>query len=405
MMSLNRYMVKFFYLAVFSCVLVTAFLVGCGGGNNPSGPTATTTTPGTITSTTGTTPAISSTTVNLTGTLSNAFTDGQIEDATAHITVKASLLGTAQVYTYDALAGAQNKAFAFLGLPEGLYRIDVTDANGKFLSEIFFQEVVGANTNLNLRLSPATVGTITSKNYYGFVKDAAYEKGIQFVTIRVRNNSGSTFETTTLINGFFLMRGLASGTYEISFEKTGFETASRTLVIKDDVESRFGTTQISPITSSVDISTAALSNGLYTGNAVDLKQTVYLAPALLGTGGLSGILKENGVLVPDTTNLDLIYDLNTQDEIPPAVIIESFNLKNSYFLAKNLPAGFYMVGKSPQNWFPKPIFDGNGNIKGYNLVDLTAYNADPNTTTPADLVSRVWLEVKVGTVTPIPEEE
>ncbi|MDN5280811.1 MAG: hypothetical protein PWR01_4776 [Clostridiales bacterium] len=384
MKSFDRYLVKFFYLAVFSCLIVTAFLVGCGGSNNPAGPSGAATSG----SVTGVLPTTATGSVTLTGLLINAATGNLIDSSTAKISVKASLIGTTFSRTVYA---TENKAFTVFELPAGNYLIEFSDeaAPQEFQKFTLIKELSGTKVDLTVQLSPTTQppGRV---NFFGTVVDAAFAKPIQFVTIKLQSNSGLTVETSTLFDGTFSLLDLASGTYEISFEKSGFEIASKSLIL-NDTEIRFGTKTL------VAADFKNFTDGAnVTRSGYDLGSIV-LAPRLLETGGISGILLDSLKNPLANTSLDLVYDSNTGDAVPPASIIPNFKTNDlGYFMAKNLPPGFYLVAYPGYQLFP--ITDGSGNIVGYSFGQGGAVD-------PTVLVTRVWLEVKTGSVTPIPELE
>lgn len=384
MMSFDKYLAKFFYVAVFSCLITAAFLVGCGGGNNPTGPTSTS-----LNAASTALPTTATGSATLSGFLISASTGNLIVSTTAKIRVTATLVGTTFSKFVDS---TQNQAFTIFDLPSGNYLIEIEDlATPKEYEKIsLIKEVSGTKVDVTVQLSPTSLppGRV---NFVGKVIDAAFAKPIQFVTVKVKSNSGSTFETTTLFDGSFSLMGLASGTYGISFNKSGFETASRTLVLSD-TEIRIGTKKLDSVTDFT-----AFTDGSNTAQSGYNLGNIIVAPLVAETGGISGILLDNNKNPLVSQALDLVYDSNTNDAIRPASIIPNFKTNSlGYFMAKNLPAGFYLVAYPNYQLFP--ILDGTGNTVGYNFGTGGAIN-------PSVLVTRVWLEVKPGSVTPIPELE
>jgi hypothetical protein len=386
MKSFNRYFTNFFYLAIFAGLLTTAFMVGCGGGNNPSGPTV-----GTAdqTTSTGVLPSTATGSITLTGLLINSSTGNLIDDDSATIYVKASLIGTD--YTKE-IEATKNQAFSIFDLPAGNYLIEVEDrATTKVFNKTsLIKELTEGKVSLSIQLSPVVPdpGRI---NFFGTLVDSSFYKPIQFVTIKVQSNSGLSFETSTLFDGTFSLQDLASGSYKISFEKSGFETASRSLLISEQ-DIWIGTKKLDIVNDLKNYTDGSNTpqKGYDLGNII-------LAPKITETGGISGILLDNSKIPLVNTELDLVYDSNTNDAIPPASIIPSFKTNDlGYFLAKNLPAGWYLVAYPGYQLFP--ILDASGNTVGYNF----GKNGSPDSSV---LVTRVWLEVNPGSVTPIPELE
>lgn len=378
----TRYsVVNFIVASVACCMLIAAVLTGCGGSNNPSGPTG-----GTATSTITATPSIATGTVDIIGLIINASTNNSLNDLNTTVSVSFTLFGTSTTNTVKAEAGGNN-GFAAYGLTPGWYTIKFADSANRYEPLTIIRELTSGTTvkeTIALVPIPALV-TTASLNFYGKVLESNLDNPVMFGTILVTNTSGIKFETSTLIDGSFSLVGLASGTYELVFKKTGFETASRTLIISDD-RIRFGTAEITATGNFVDGANVTRV-GYNLGS-------IKLAPIWTNTGAITGILL-NSALTPKVpyvnTKFDLVYDDNPKDAIPPQSIIKNFTTNDlGYFFAKNLPAGWYLVAFP--GYTTTAIKDGTGNIVGYNFG-------------AGQLVTNVWLEVKAGSVTPIPEEK
>jgi len=379
--GMNKYSVfKFVLASVACCMIIAAFLTGCGGSNNPAGSSGGTTLPSVV-------PVTASGTVTLSGKLIDASTNALVNDSNANITVTVSLIGTS--FTTNR-AAEQNSAFAFFGLPAGNYFIKASDSSGRFETNQIIKELTGDTVDLALQMVPVRTALSTvSLNFFGKVLESTLKKPVMFSTILVTNSSGISFETSTLFDGSFSLQGLASGTYEISFRKTGFETASRTLTISDD-RIRIGTKEI----TATDIGNFADgANVIRSGYNVG---EIVLAPIWLETGAIAGILL-NSDLNPKVpyanTRFDLVYDDNPKDGVPPASIIKNFTTNDlGYFFAKNLPRGWYLVVTN--GYTTTPIISGT-QIVGYNIIPPAG----------GTVVFNVWLEVRPGSVTPIPQED
>lgn len=377
----NKFSVlKFVLASVTCCLLLAAILSGCGSSNNPSGPAG-----GSADTNASVVPTTVTGTVKLNGLLIDSSTNALVADTLANITVTVSLIGTS--YSVSK-AAEQNSAFAFFDLPAGNYFIKAIDANGRYETTQIIKELSGTKIDLTLQMVPVpSAVTPVALNFFGKVIESTLSRPVMFSTVIVTNSSGQSFETSTLYDGSFSLLGLASGTYQISFKKTGFETASRTLVIGEE-RIRIGTSEITAANIGNFIDGANVTrSGYNVGNII-------LAPIWVETGAIAGILLNS---VPDpkvpfaNTKFDLVYDDNPKDAIPPQSIIKNFTTNDlGYFFAKNLPAGWYLV--ATPGYTTTPILDGGGNIVGYNFG-------------AGELVFDVWMNVKVGTVTPIPQEQ
>jgi hypothetical protein len=358
------------------CMLIAAFITGCGGSNNPSGPSN-----GTAISNSATT---ASGTVKLNGLLIDSSTNNLVDDNLALLRVTIILVGTNATYVQNAL---NNSAFTFNDLQAGNYLIRIEDISNpkRFETTQIIKELSGEKVDISLRMVPVPSLVVPSNlNFFGKVVEATIANPVSFATIMIKNSSGSSYETSTLATGTFSILGLSSGTYELSFSKSGFETASRTLSIRADGRIILDSKDI----TAADINTFTDGAGV-SRTGYDLGEII-LAPNWAETGGIAGLLYNTNVLpkVPYiNTPFHLVYDSNTQDAVPPASIIKNFYTNDlGYFFAKNLPKGFYLVARP--GYTLSPIISG-GNITGYNFA-------------PGDLVFDVWLEVNPGAVTIIP---
>lgn len=371
-MNSKNSLLKMVFTSIACCLILAAFLAGCGGSNNPAGPTGTTPssipTAGSITATG---------TVTITGSIIDASTNSQVSDAAASIFITVSLIDTTYTKTVQSTG---NLAYAFRDLPIGYYMIVAEDRGGKFDKMTMFKSLT-VNETINIRLIPTLTNVVTpSLNFHGRVIDTAYRAPIMFTTIKAVSNSGITIEATTLFDGTYSLLGISSGTYTVTFINDSFETTSRQLVINDRI--RFDTTEIAvtALTPFIDGSNVSRT-GYNLGDVV-------LAPKIMTTGSLAGILLKADRTPLTGIPLDLVYDDNTQDETPPGTIIPNWTTNSlGYFMAKNLPTGWYMVAYP--GYTLTPIISG-GEIKGYNFG-------------AGQLVTHVWMKVEAGLLTPIPE--
>jgi hypothetical protein len=211
--------------------------------------------------------------------------------------------------------------------------------------------------------------------------------------VTIENVANLTFQATTLQTGEFSLLGLASGTYTVKISKDGYVEVSKTLIVSEKI--MFGNQEI----VAADIAT--FKDGGGTNRTGYYLGELLMSPKFTNTGGLAGILLDaNKSPIPPTTKLDLIYLKTPKDPVGPGTVIP--NVKPNvlgYVSFKNLPAGEYVLAEANDyvtptiNWTASATYDADGNISGW-------------TFTPASkLVTRIWLGVTPGLVTPIPEQE
>jgi len=383
-------MFRFVFASLACCLLAAALITGCGGGNNPSGPSSSTTAAAAFDNF----PANATGSVTLNGLLVDLTTQNLINSPDAEIYVTIEYIGTTYKKT---VAAVENRAFTFFELPEGQYMITVEDKGGVYdPSNPLIQEFSAGKVNLTVPLSPKTgTATTSTLNFFATVLDASLKNPIMFATVDVtiENINNLTFQATTIKTGEFSLLGLASGTYTVKISKDGYVEVSKTLIISDKI--MFGNQEI----VAADIATfkdggGTSRTGYYLGELL-------MSPKFTNTGGLAGILLDaNKNPIPSTTKLDLIYLKTPKDPVGPGTIIP--NVKPNvlgYVSFKNLPAGEYVLAEANDyvtpaiNWTASATYDADGNISGWAF-------------TPASkLVTRIWLSVTPGLVTPIPEQE
>jgi len=381
-------MFKLVFASLACCLLAVTMITGCGGGNNPSGPSS-----GTPVAAFDNFPSNATGSVTLNGLLVDLTTQSLINSTDADLYVTIEFIGTTYKKTLQTV---ENRAFTFFDLPEGQYLITVEDKNGVYdNSTPLIQELTG-KINLTIPLSPkAGSATPSSLNFYAKVLDASLRNPIMFATVDVtiENITNLTFQATTLYDGQFSLLGISSGTYTLKIKKDGYVEVSKTLIITDRI-----------VFGSQEISTTNITN--FTDGANNPRQgynlgEIVLAPQFVNTGGLSGILLDANKQ-PITDKLDLVYiRTRTIPEGPGALIPNVTPNALGYVSFKNLPAGFYMlayandfpIAPPAKNWVASAILDADSNISGWGF-------------TPASLlVTRIWLEVIPGSVTPIPEQQ
>lgn len=414
MMSLDRYMGKFFYLAVFSCLLVTAFMVGCGSGNNPSGVGV------------APEPAVTEPTEEQTwsvaGILTNAIT-GNLVSENENISATFSEIGSDKAPTTLKIP-----VFKVADLEKGYYKVDIAESTNFFADSKTFEINASSPATLELTFSliPRNVAANATMDYFGKIVDAATGKGIQYANVKATNSTGYSYDSTTLLDGSFLLRQLASGTYTISVSKSGFDTATRDLNILEN-SLTFGTFVVSDIAgkslTEAQIVDPADPNyeeqlskirNLIDNPLIDLGK-VLIAPQIENTGALAGVLidRTTGKPFADTVTFDLIFDSNLDDDKGPTRIISGFRTVNGYFMIKNLSGGWYTICRSGTAFFSAPKKDSSGNVVGYVLVDAAEwalfqagtdvaalqniFNTQPN-----DFPVSFWSNVTEGVTTILP---
>ncbi len=381
-MNSKNSLLKLVFTSLTCLLVMTACLTGCGGANPSGSDTATPITPPSVL------PSLATGTAQLIGSLRDSSTGNLINNANASIVVKAQLIGTSNVETYDA-STSNNQAFAFYNLAKGgYYLIIASDTAGIFelKSEII---ELNANTQLNMSLTPVVIpAASTNLNFFGVVKDSLNQAPVMAATIKVVNNAGQTYQTTSLSTGQFAIPSLASGTYTITITKNGFREETRTLILDNTIRiDRVEVTTTGTFTDGTDTD----HPGYYELG------TITLAPIWTNTGSLQGILyytNIDGDKAPlDTTDqsiyLKLWHDENPRDEYAPGIIYDWLTTNTlGYFSMKSLPAGYYMISTSANA--PIPVTNNNGDIIGYNITGA---------------VTKMWMEVIPGSVTLIPVQE
>lgn len=376
--GMNKYSVfKFVLASVACCMIIAAFLTGCGGSNNPAGASGGSTLSNKL-------PSTATGTVDLTGFLNNSVSNAPINDADANITVRLKLFGTDSIISSGS--EANNSVFAAYGLTPGWYIISASDSTGRYQNTQKVVKLENPQEQLSLDLIPVpALVTTASLNFFGQIIDSTPRDPVMFATVILKNRSGITVETSTLDDGSFFFLGLASGTYDITISKSSFESTTRVLQILDDGDIYFGPKKIT--------TTGTFKDGANTSRTGYNLGIISLAALWLDTGSIAGILRDAATKAPYANqNFDLIYDDNKGDEVPPASIIKSFTTNNSgYFFAKNLPAGWYLV--ATPGYTKTPVLNALGNTIGF-TIDPPAGGVVP---------FEVWLQVSPGNVTPVPD--
>lgn len=280
MMSLDRYMGKFFYLAVFSCILVTAFMVGCGGGNNPGGPQVVTT-PSSVTTVDQ---SLNAGTASLFGRVvtSNSTPIANIE---VKLLVQNISTGNLEDTGRKSLTLTSGE-FIFNGLGTGTFILRI-DPTSNYLESSKLAKIEGegaVNTGDFVILAKTPDGTVPTLNLKAQAVDALSGKPLSVAQISV--DTGQT--TITDAFGFFELYNLASGTRQLIVKQPGL--ASYTIYFEVN-----GVTP--PNAQSVFINNQTIPINDAANNRVDLTITVppsviKINPNIHQSGVLAGTVKK-----------------------------------------------------------------------------------------------------------------
>lgn len=218
MMSLDRYLTKFFYLAVFTVIVGTAFLVGCGGGNNPGGP-AVTATPSSVSTIDN---SLNAGTASLFGTV---VTSNNTPIANVVVKLLVQDISTGNLTdTKRSSTTLTSGEFIFNGLGTGTFVLKI-EATNDFLesSKLARIDNAGAIDTGNFTvLSKTPDATIPTLNLKAQAVDALSGKPISVAQISI--DTGQT--TITNAFGMFELFNVASGTRKLIVSQPGLASYS-----------------------------------------------------------------------------------------------------------------------------------------------------------------------------------
>lgn len=347
----------------FLCILGLFYVIGCS--DNPMGSE---TEEGTDTAT----PELNvSTGLRVYGSIT--FSDNGTESCNLTLTKKGS--------EETPKTTVDSTGFSFNGLSEGYYSLEIAETDNYYPTVHHFY--LTENKELTIRRVAKTTSTASFINLYGKVLDATTNFSVPYTTVTaVNETTNQTIEAITIVDGSFYFLGLASGTYEITFKNGAFNTITKSLSILDNKITFEGVPDIniSASTTFKDVSNNTL-------NGYNLED-ILITPKVTLTGSLVGKLMDiNGDPIATNVQLALLFDNKIDDELRPTVI-SYFNLSNpnGYFLAKNLPQGYYAIVYKTH--ILTPTLDSAGDIKGYVIT--------------AGGIMNTFLEVIPGQVTILP---
>ncbi|NCB46150.1 carboxypeptidase regulatory-like domain-containing protein [bacterium] len=252
----------------------------------------------------------------------------------------------------------ETTGFSFNGLSEGYYSLEIPQTANYYSTVHHFY--LTENKELTIRRVAKNGSATSFVNLYGKVLDVTSNLSVPYTSVTaVNETTNQTTEGITIVDGSFYFLGLASGTYQVTFKNGAFNALTKSLSILDNKITFEGIPDInvSSPTAFNDVSNNALS-GYNLGN-------ILIVPKVTLTGFLVGKLTDiNGAPIATTAQLALLYDNDINDELRPTVISYfSLTNPNGYFLAKNLPRGFYAIVY--RSHILTATTDSAGDIKGY----------------------------------------
>ncbi len=285
--------------------------------------------------------------------------------------------------TGETLEAKEKVHYAFTDLPKGYYSLEIAESTEVYATSHYFY--LDENLTLDLFRVSKSSATSPSINFFGTVNEAAHHTSIQYATVTAKNTiTNNIYNATTINDGSFYFLGMASGTYEVTFNAPSYTPLTKTLSILDD----------KIVYQTQDISLTSTANFTdVTGNALvgyNLNNNI-LGPSFLPTGTLMGrLISSNGSPIPVGTPLVLLYDDDLTDQRKPTKLYD-FIMQDSqgHFTASSLPSGFYAVAHKSYNLTPTK--NSMGDIIGY---DITAGG-----------VMNTFLKVEIGKVTTLPKVE
>jgi len=388
MFSAPRLSNRFFMSLALVMCLAAVILSGCD--SNPSGTEASTTT--TTTTTVPLTPS--------TGDPSNTTIYGSILDADSGMAIQ-NTAASIKVALYKDGVGVKtvdtlnNSTYSISGLPGGIYTVIAYDAATVPIYNRNYVVVAAAanNTyemNIKIKQIPVVVGVQRSSlTFFGKLEDAVNGSPVMFATVKigVGGNTAGGYETTTLADGYFFIYGVSSGTYTVTFSKTGYNDLSASLEVgpSDNTAAiRFGSTNIAYDAVGHKDGTGVIVPG-YNLN------TSKLSNQFVNTGALSGIIRNPATSAPlANSRFNLFYKRKAEPADTLAIIYPGFTTNSEgYFSMKNLPAGYYGIGDS--NTTALAILDVYNKIVDWTIVGGVVYTG-------------ALLEVVPGNTTPLPSQ-
>lgn len=313
---------SFTKLFLVSLLAGSMMLAGCGE-NNPTSST-------TDTSTTTTPTAVDT---------SNSFLvwggiscDGNEIDNAISITLTNK--GTGEV-----VSRTERTSYTFDNVLPGVYELKAEGSGfDSFVTCNEFSSKQKIDIALQRTVNAQTV-VIPKINFQGSLVDQI-GKAVPFATIKAEKVGADTILASTEFNSDkFCLLALSSGTYNVTITKDSFVEKSLKLEIKDDYIA-FNGARIEKENFSNTVSFNDAAGNSHKGYKL---AAVVMAPNVLQTGAIAGVLSKNAVIAAEGTVVDLYR--RKQDDIHSELgyVMSLKAGANGYFYAKNLSEGYYTV--------------------------------------------------------------
>ncbi len=337
-MSFKQNMVKLFFLGIFTGLLLTAFMVGCGGGNNPGGP-AVTATPSSVSTVDN---SLNAGTSSLFGTVVTS-NNTPIANVVVKLLVQDISTG-ALTDTNRSSVSLTSGEFIFNGLGTGTFVLKI-EATNDFLesSKLAKIENAGSIDSGNfVILSKTPDATIPTINFKAQAVDALSGKPLSVAQISIDTGQ------TTISNAFgvFELFNVASGTRKLIVSQPGVASYS--------------------VFFEVRATTPPTANGIYINNqlfginsgvnTVDLTITVPPSPVKINPN-----VHKSGVLAGTAKKFILVNQQPTSnEEAYPNYEFDIWTVD----AAKNARKSHTVISKADGTWRldNMPPFEDNGLI-------------------------------------------
>lgn len=327
-----------FPYALFILILIVSsiYITGCGGSNNPNGPTDQLLT----SSQTG----IATDTVDY-GSLAVQLVDASYNSAISHTNANITVQlyqGTNVVAQSNSI---NNQLFYFDKLNQGIYTIKVIDSNNIYKTTYALADIKAnqtTNVTVNIFRNPDT--SIETVNIIGKVVDSLNKVPIMFAVVELYTQDQTTipFRTITSGSGYFMFEKVTSGTWVIKVSKSNYYDLTETITVqnKNSIILKSQT-----ITSTTTINNANADGSSITGYKIpDLELTAKTTI----TGGIYGRIKDpvtNNYLASSVL-LELYYCNNRSEEEKPKKVYFGFTTNDQGYLHLiNLEPGYYTIAK------------------------------------------------------------
>jgi len=267
-------MFRFVFASLACCLLAAALITGCGGGNNPSGPTGDVTTP------TGSSDVATNTN---TGTIS-----GKIVAVGVGISVDEIPVVLEQNFNViDETKSISTGEYYFEKIPQGIYVVRILASTTYNAAAAITNLTSTAVTAPDLQLvSTLSIGDTPTVNVKGMLIAALDGKGLSVAQLQLDTG----YKTVTDVFGNFTLPNVASGQRQLDVTKPGMSDTSISFVVKSIDGTNVNTVSYNgadyaPVAGTADLTKIPLN---YT-----------LSNSTMITGTVVKFLKVGGVLTAD----------------------------------------------------------------------------------------------------------